>query len=132
MIEEKFVIQGGNPLKGEIEVRGAKNAAFPVLAASLLTDETCVIENVPLIEDVFKMIKIMEGLGAKISWTGERKRESHPRRLRLTRASPIRPEGEHLIPHPATPEGYPPERRPPTGRLVVTYTPGVITSQRNR
>lgn len=75
MMEEKFVIQGGIPLKGEIEVRGAKNAAFPVLAASLLTEETCVIENVPLIEDVLKMIKIMEALGAKIAWTGERRIE---------------------------------------------------------
>ncbi|MDP2910133.1 MAG: UDP-N-acetylglucosamine 1-carboxyvinyltransferase [bacterium] len=75
MIEEKFVIQGGNPLRGEIEVRGAKNAAFPVLAATLLTDEACVIENIPLIEDVLKMIKIIEALGAKVSWVGERKIE---------------------------------------------------------
>lgn len=75
MVEEKFVIQGGIPLKGEVEIRGAKNAAFPILAACLLCDETCVIENIPLIEDVFKMIKIMEALGAKISWVGERKIE---------------------------------------------------------
>jgi len=74
-MEEKFVIQGGIPLKGEVEIRGAKNAAFPILAASLLTKETCVIDNLPLIEDVFKMIKILEGLGAKISWVSKRKIE---------------------------------------------------------
>lgn len=74
-MDEKFIIEGGKPLNGEIEVRGAKNAAFPILAACFLTEETCVIENIPLIEDVLKMIKIMEEMGAKISWTGERKIE---------------------------------------------------------
>jgi len=74
-MEEKFIIKGGIPLKGEVEVRGAKNAAFPILAASLLTKETCVIDNLPLIEDVFKMIKILETIGANISWVGKRKIE---------------------------------------------------------
>ena len=69
---EKFVINGGRPLKGEIEVRGAKNAVFPILAASLLTKEECVISNLPLIEDVFRMIEILESMGAQISWLGER------------------------------------------------------------
>ena len=71
-MEEKFIIQGGKPLKGEVVIRGAKNAAFPVLSATLLTKETCVIENIPLIEDVLKMIKIMEQMGAEVRWTGER------------------------------------------------------------
>lgn len=69
---EKFVIHGGKPLKGTVEVRGAKNAAFPILAATLLTKGPCVINNLPLIEDVFQMLKILEGLGAKITWLGER------------------------------------------------------------
>ena len=69
---DKFVINGGRPLKGEIEVRGAKNAVFPILAASLLTKEECVISNLPLIEDVFRMIEILESMGAQISWLGER------------------------------------------------------------
>jgi len=64
IMAEKFIIQGGKPLNGTIETRGAKNAAFPILAASLLTDESCVIDNLPLIEDVFKMIEIIEKLGA--------------------------------------------------------------------
>lgn len=74
-MEEKFVIQGGIPLKGEVEIRGAKNAAFPILAASLLTKETCTIDNLPLIEDVLKMIKILERSGAEISWINKRKIE---------------------------------------------------------
>ncbi len=74
-MEEKFIIKGGIPLKGEVEIRGAKNAAFPILVASLLTKETCVIDNLPLIEDVFKMIKILEVVGANISWVEKRKIE---------------------------------------------------------
>ena len=72
-MSEKFIINGGKPLKGEIEVRGAKNAAFPILAASLLTEEPCVIDNIPLIEDIFRIIEILEELGAEVSWLSERK-----------------------------------------------------------
>jgi UDP-N-acetylglucosamine 1-carboxyvinyltransferase len=70
---DKFVIKGGKPLKGEIEVGGSKNAAFPILAASLLTKEPCVIGNIPLIEDVFKMIDILQAMGADIEWLDKRK-----------------------------------------------------------
>lgn len=72
---EKFVIQGGKPLIGEIEVSGCKNAATPILAATLLTDKPCVISNLPLVEDVLKMIDILEGMGAKVQWLAERKIE---------------------------------------------------------
>ncbi|MDD4062201.1 MAG: UDP-N-acetylglucosamine 1-carboxyvinyltransferase [Candidatus Pacebacteria bacterium] len=70
---EKFVINGGKPLKGEIEVRGSKNAATPILAATLLTDQPCIIDNIPLIEDVFKMIELLQDLGAEVEWLSERK-----------------------------------------------------------
>lgn len=69
---EKFVIQNNKPPKGVIEVMGAKNAVLPILAATLLTKESCVIRNLPLIEDVFRMIKILESLGAEISWVEKR------------------------------------------------------------
>lgn len=72
---ENFLIQGGKPLKGIIEVRGAKNATFPLLVATLLTKEACQISNLPLIEDVFKMLKILERMGAKIKWLKEREIE---------------------------------------------------------
>lgn len=70
---EQFVIHGGKPLRGTIEVRGAKNAAFPLLAATILTKEDCVIDNLPLIEDVYRTLEILEGMGAKVEWQGPRK-----------------------------------------------------------
>ena len=54
---------------------GAKNVTFPLLAATLLTKEPCQVSNLPLIEDVFKMLKILERMGAKIKWLGERQIE---------------------------------------------------------
>ena len=69
---EKFLIKGGKPLKGIIEARGAKNASFPILASALLTRESCQISNLPLVEDVFKMLNILKEIGAQISWEGER------------------------------------------------------------
>jgi UDP-N-acetylglucosamine 1-carboxyvinyltransferase len=68
-----FEITGGRRLSGTIDVRGSKNAATPILAATLLTKEKCVISNVPLIEDVFRMIEILKGMGAEIKWLGKRK-----------------------------------------------------------
>lgn len=70
---EKFEIIGGKKLTGVIEVRGSKNATTPILAATLLTREECIISNVPLIEDVFRMIEILESLGAEIKWLSKRK-----------------------------------------------------------
>jgi len=69
----KFVIQGPTILDGTIEVRGSKNAVLPILAASLLTKEPCVIDNVPRIEDVYRMIEMIESTGAKVSWDGEKR-----------------------------------------------------------
>lgn len=60
-----FVVDGGYPLKGEIEVGGAKNVILPALVAGLLTDEKVVLENAPLIADLFSMIHICETLGVK-------------------------------------------------------------------
>lgn len=71
-INESFSMRGGRRLEGTVEVRGAKNAVFPLLAASLLTKEPCTIRNVPLIEDVFRMVELLKSIGAGVSWTGER------------------------------------------------------------
>lgn len=70
---ETFVISGGKKLSGIIEVRGSKNATTPILAATVLTKEECIISNVPLIEDVFRMVEILESMGAKTQWLGKRK-----------------------------------------------------------
>ena len=69
---DKFIINGGKSLEGEIEVRGAKNSAFSILAATLLTKEECVISNLPLIEDVFRMVEIMKSMGVEVSWLAKR------------------------------------------------------------
>ncbi|HET8975123.1 MAG TPA: UDP-N-acetylglucosamine 1-carboxyvinyltransferase [Solirubrobacterales bacterium] len=68
---EKFVIQGGTPLSGEIVAAGNKNAALPILAACLLTEEEVLISNVPRIRDVGSMLELLKGLGVKVEWTAE-------------------------------------------------------------
>src|SRR3954447_26551050 len=68
---EKFIIQGGVPLSGEIVPAGNKNAALPILAACLLTDEELVVRNVPDIRDVRSMLGLLELLGVKVSWSGD-------------------------------------------------------------
>ena len=68
---EKFIIQGGVPLSGEIVPAGNKNAALPILAACLLTDREVVVRNVPRIRDVQSMLGLLERLGVKVDWMGE-------------------------------------------------------------
>lgn len=63
---EQYAIKGGNPLVGEVEIGGAKNAALAILAASIMTDETVVIENVPDVRDTNVMMQAMESIGAVI------------------------------------------------------------------
>jgi UDP-N-acetylglucosamine 1-carboxyvinyltransferase len=67
-----FEIQGGQKLSGEIEVRGSKNAAAPIICATLLTTEPCVLSNVPLIEDIFKLLEILKSMGSEVEWLAER------------------------------------------------------------
>jgi UDP-N-acetylglucosamine 1-carboxyvinyltransferase len=67
---EKFIIQGGAPLSGEIVPAGNKNAALPILAACLLTEEELLVRNVPEIRDVKSMLGLLERLGVKVAWTG--------------------------------------------------------------
>lgn len=63
-----FIIQGGNNLHGSIQVAGFKNAATPIIAATLLTKEEIILHNIPLIEDVKKMIQILISMGSKVIW----------------------------------------------------------------
>lgn len=72
METDYFLIQGKTPFAGEIEVRGCKNAATPIIAATLLTSEPCYIKNLPLVEDIFRMLELIETLGAKVDWISER------------------------------------------------------------
>ena len=65
---EKLIIKGPTPLKGEVIISGAKNAAVAILPATLLINGTCTIENLPDISDVKLYCEILECLGAKITW----------------------------------------------------------------
>ena len=62
----KYIVQGGTPLFGEVEISGAKNAAVAIIPAALLVDGVCRIENIPQISDVTMCLKILEDLGANI------------------------------------------------------------------
>ena len=64
---EQYVIKGGVPLVGEVEIGGAKNAALAILAASIMTDETVTIENLPDVRDINVLLSAMEGIGAKVN-----------------------------------------------------------------
>jgi len=66
----KYVIEGGHPLKGRIRANGNKNAALPCVAACLLTEETVRLTNVPEIEDILVMFKILEDLGSTVVHEG--------------------------------------------------------------
>ena len=68
---ERFIITGGAPLSGTVVPAGNKNAALPILAASVLTDGVLEIGNVPRIRDVDSMLEILEGIGVSVSWRGE-------------------------------------------------------------
>ncbi|MCI8813310.1 MAG: UDP-N-acetylglucosamine 1-carboxyvinyltransferase [Oscillibacter sp.] len=62
----KYIVQGGKPLFGEIEISGAKNAAVAIIPAALMVDGVCRVENLPQISDVTMSLKILENLGAQI------------------------------------------------------------------
>jgi UDP-N-acetylglucosamine 1-carboxyvinyltransferase len=66
----KYVIQGGIPLVGEVEIGGAKNAALPILAASIMTDDTVYIDNMPDESDTNAMLQAIESIGAIVERTG--------------------------------------------------------------
>ena len=78
---EKFVINGGNALRGEVRISGAKNAAVAILPAVLLADGPCVIENLPNISDVAAILKVMKTLGANIRLINKTTVEINPRNV---------------------------------------------------
>ena len=81
---EKLVITGPTPLKGEVNISGAKNSAVAILPATLLIDGVCVINNVPNIVDIKLSCEILEGLGAKIKWIDKNSLEIDTRNITKT------------------------------------------------
>lgn len=67
---EQYAIKGGNPLVGEVEIGGAKNAALPIIAASVMTDETVYIENVPDVRDINILLKAIQSIGVIVKKKG--------------------------------------------------------------
>ena len=62
---DSFLIKGGTPLQGEVTISGSKNAALPLMAAALLTADTCTLRRVPDLSDTRFMLRILESLGAE-------------------------------------------------------------------
>ena len=65
-IRDRYIIKGGNPLVGEVEIGGAKNAALAILAAAIMTDETVLIDNLPDVNDINVLLEAIQGIGAMV------------------------------------------------------------------
>ena len=63
---EQYIIKGGNPLVGEVEIGGAKNAALAILAAAIMTDDTVRIENLPDVRDINVLLEAIQEIGAAV------------------------------------------------------------------
>lgn len=85
---DSLLIKGGVPLHGEVEISGAKNAVLPIMAATLLTAETCVIRRVPDLSDVKFMGQILTSLGAEVKFEGD---------TLTVRAAKIKPFGDYEL-----------------------------------
>ena len=82
----KYIVRGGKPLFGEVQISGAKNAAVAIIPAALLVNGVCRIENIPQISDVSALLDILEQLGAKIRFLNKSDVEIDCRAIRTTRA----------------------------------------------
>ena len=65
---EQYIMKGGNPLKGEVTISGAKNAALGILAASIMTDETVTLENLPNVRDIRVLLQAIQEIGARVEY----------------------------------------------------------------
>lgn len=83
----KYIVHGGNPLFGEVEISGAKNAAVAIIPAALMVDGICRIENIPQIADVTAILKILEQLGSNIRTINRHTVEIDSRHIHTTRTS---------------------------------------------
>ncbi|MBW3554172.1 MAG: UDP-N-acetylglucosamine 1-carboxyvinyltransferase [Gemmatimonadetes bacterium] len=79
----KYVVEGGVPLNGTIRPTGNKNAALPMICATLLSDEPVTLENVPDIRDVRTLLELMVQLGCSVDWAGDHEVRIHAKEIRL-------------------------------------------------
>lgn len=85
----KFIIEGGNRLHGRVTPSGNKNAALPIMAACLLTDEPLILHNVPRIRDVETMLHLLAASGVDARWTAEHDLRLHARNVRSAHLDPV-------------------------------------------
>lgn len=84
---EKLVIEGGIPLKGEVTISGSKNSALPIMAATLLTKEPCIVRNVPHLRDTSTMVKLLTSLGKTVEFENNK--------LRITQEGKLNPVADY-------------------------------------
>ena len=80
MLKEWYEIKGGHRLEGTVTISGAKNAAVAIIPAAVLAGETCVLENLPHIQDVQSLKEILEELGVTVDYTDGDQHKSTQRR----------------------------------------------------
>ncbi len=86
---KKLVIKGGNKLFGEVDIAGAKNAALPLMVASILTDEELILTNLPHVADISTMANLLSNLGVEIGLDGSDKKYGHCGRAMIFKAKDI-------------------------------------------
>ena len=72
-MQEKFIIEGGIPLSGTVEISGYKNSAGAVISAALLSRKPSIIGNLPKVSDILDQLEILKQMGAKIEWISDKK-----------------------------------------------------------
>ncbi len=83
-----YIVEGGAPLSGSIRPSGNKNAALPIIAAALLTDQPVALENVPRIRDVETLVELVRSLGVRADWTARNTLELHAARVQASALDP--------------------------------------------
>ncbi len=86
---DKFVIEGGRTLKGEVLVSGSKNSALPIMAAALLTDEPVILQNVPNLRDTMTMLKLLKSLGKNVDISAHQ--------IKITSRGPLNPIADYKL-----------------------------------
>jgi len=84
----QFVVQGGNTLSGTITPSGNKNAALPIICASLLTEHPVTLENVPRIRDVETLVQLIASMGVEVRWTGQNTLHIHAKTVQAANLDP--------------------------------------------
>src|SRR4051812_3417990 len=84
----QYVVEGGKRLSGTIRPSGNKNAALPIVAASLLTEHPVILENVPRIRDVEILVQLVKSVGAHIDWTARNTLHIHAKSVKAAELDP--------------------------------------------